>query len=120
MPQSAFSALGMLAIAILILVAAYWVTKALGTWQMKGAGGAFQISGTGRIRILSQVSLGRNERIVLIALGQQCFLLGVTAEGVTVLKEYSGAEAEELGREPAAAQTAGFREILRENLKKRK
>ena len=63
MPQNAFSALGMLAIAILILIAAYWVTRALGTWQIKGTASPLRLGGEGGIRILGQVSVGRNERL---------------------------------------------------------
>ena len=120
MPQSAFSALGMLAIAIGILVLAFWVTRALGTWQMKGSLGPVRLGGDGNIVLLNQVSLGRNERLVLVRVGQRCLLLGVTTENIAVLREFSEAEADELCRQPEKAHPAGFAEILKDSLRKRK
>ena len=120
MPQNAMSALGMLAIAILILAAAYFVTRWLGTWQMRGPSGAFRPGGAGNVRVVSQTSLGRNERLVLVRVGRQCLLLGVTAEHVSVIREFTEAEAEELCSQPEAGQATGFADILKDSLRKRK
>ena len=120
MPQGILSALGMLAVAILILFLAYWVTRMLGTWQMRSSAISPRVGGGGHVQLLSQLNLGKNERLVLIRIGDQCLLLGVTAERVTVLRELSTEEIEAVSAQPESGTSVGFTDILKDSLRKRK
>ena len=126
MLQNTWSALGMLAVAIGILFLAYLATRWLGLRQ-SGSGGAGRIRVNGMFRVLWQVNLGRNERLVLVRLGgetekekEKYLLLGVTAYSITPLKELTGEEAAGWFSEENGVSAPGFAEILKENLWKRK
>ena len=125
MPQSVWSAVGMLAVAIAILFLAYLATRWLGLRQSSSVGsGRIRGNGTGPFRVLWQMNLGRSERIVLIQLGEakdkKYLLLGVTAYSITSLRELTGEEAAEWFSEEDRAPVPGFAEILKDNLWKRK
>ena len=128
MPQSVWSLLGMLLVVLLILGLAYVVTRWLGT-AYGGKGGrsgkalpaSLRAGVPERFRVVAQIGLGRAERLVLARLGDRCFLLGVTEQGFTLLKELEGEEAQEwLREEDPAAAPASFMDVLKDNLRKRK
>ena len=116
-----WSALGVLAVVVLILCLAYYATRWIGTHSVPGAAGALRASGNaGNFRILGQLGVGRNERLVLVRLDERCYLLGVTEHQITLLRELDGDEAAEWlaqGEQPSAPS---FTEILSQNLRKRK
>ena len=131
MPQSVWSLLGMLLVVLLILGLAYAATRWLGTaYGGKGGRGgksgkvlpaSLRAGGSERFRVVAQISLGRTERLVLARLGDRCYLLGVTEQGFTLLKELEGGEAQEwLREEESDAAPASFMDVLKDNLRKRK
>ena len=121
MPESVFSLLGMLAIVVLILILAYWTTRWIGTRGMGGFGpGKTKAGGTGTFRVLGQLSIGRNERLVLVRLQDKCYLLGVTSGSVTLLRELEGDDAREWLSEEGTPAPPDFLDVLKENLRKRK
>lgn len=70
---------------VVVLGMSYWVTRFLGgRGLLRGdlAGGK-----RGRIRILEQQSLGREEKLVVAQVEEHCYLLGVTANQITLLSE---------------------------------
>ena len=122
MPKDVFSLLGMLAIVVLVLILAYWATRWIGSFgaRASGPGRRTAAGGVGGLQILAQLSLGRAERLVLARAGNRCYLLGVTANGITLLKELEGEEAAAWLSEEGVAAPPGFLEIMKENLRKRK
>ena len=125
MPASVFSLLGMLAVVLAVLFLSYWVTKKLAGMQTGGTGRVLFSPGRagnaqrGDFCVLAQISLGQNERVVLLRVQKACYLLGVTAGTVTLLKELELEDAREWMAEPEP-QAPGFLEILKENIRKRK
>jgi flagellar protein FliO/FliZ len=58
------------------------------------------------MEILSQLTLGRDQRLVLVRCGGRYLLLGVTAGSVETLLELSGEEAEEFLTQEEPPQSA--------------
>ena len=113
------SLLGMLAMVVLVLFLAYWVTKLIGQRGMPGW--ARGVDGAGKLQLLWQVNLGKSERLVLVRLNNRCLLLGVTGGGITLLKELNEEEAAcWLQKTGEAAQQPNFLDILRDSLSKKK
>lgn len=115
-----WSLFGVLAAVLLILFLAYYVTKWLGTHAMPGGTGAFGAGGAGSFRLLAQLGVGRNERLVLVRLDERCYLLGVTEHQITLLRELDAEEAAKWTEESGSGQAPGFMEILSESLRKKK
>jgi flagellar biogenesis protein FliO len=69
------------------------------------------MGGSGKgIEILAQRSLGKDQRLLVARVGERCFLLGVSAGGISNLAELSAEEAEFWKEPPEGAQPSGFRE----------
>ena len=116
-----WSALGVLAVVILILYFSYAATKWIGTHSMPGSVGALRAAGGAeRFCILAQLGVGRNERLVLVRLDERCYLLGVTEHRITLLRELEDDEAAQwLAQGESAPEVPGFLEILSRNLRKK-
>lgn len=110
--RAAASLLWMVVSVVLIIGLAYWVTR-----YVAGRGGLGGIgplkSGTG-LEILSQLILGRDQKLAVVRAGERYFLLGITAAGVSMLAEFTAEEAAAWREQTAEerAQTPGFREAL--------
>ncbi len=115
-----WSLLGVLAVVVLILYLAYFVTRWIGMHGVPGGAGAIRPDGAGRFRILGQLAVGRNERLVLVRLDERCYLLGVTEHQITLLRELDGEEAARWIAEGAVAPPPGFMEVLGETLRRKK
>ena len=116
-----WSLLGVLAVIVLILYLAYFATKWIGMRSVPGGTGTLRALGAGDFRILGQIGVGRNERLVLARLGERCYLLGVTEHQITLLRELDGEEAAPwLARSESAPTAPGFLEVLSETLRKKK
>ena len=116
-----WSVLGVLAVVVLILYLAYWVTKWIGTRSMPQAMSArVRTGGSGKFCVLAQLGVGRNERLLLVRLEERCYLLGVTEQQITLLRELDDGEAAEWLREDGQPSAPGFMEVLAENLRKKK
>ena len=116
-----WSALGVLAVVVLILYFSYAATKWIGTHSMPGSTGALRANGGAeRFRILAQLGVGRNERLVLVRLNERCYLLGVTEHRITLLRELEDDEAAQwLAQSESAPEVPSFMEILSRNLRKK-
>ena len=116
-----WSLLGVLAVIVLILYLAYFATRWIGTHSVPGGPGTLRAGGAGDLRILGQLGVGRNERLVLVRLSERCYLLGVTEHQITLLRELDGEEAAPwLARNESANAAPGFLEVLSETLRKKK
>ncbi|MBR3562164.1 MAG: flagellar biosynthetic protein FliO [Oscillospiraceae bacterium] len=117
--ENFWSLLGVLAVVALILYFAYAATKWIGTHSLPGSAGTPRTNGD-RFRILAQLGVGRNERLVLARLGERCYLLGVTEHQITLLRELDDDEAASwLAQSESAPEIPGFREILTRTLRKK-
>ena len=119
MGDNILSLLGMLLTVAAVLALAYWCTKLIGRRGMPGW--ARGLNGADKLQLLWQVSVGRNERLVLVRLGSRCLLLGVTGGGVSLITELTQEEAAPWLQKPeVTAQQPSFLEILRDNVPKKK
>ena len=116
-----WSLLGILAVVVLILYLAYVSTKWIGTHSMPGGTGTLRANGGAeQFRILAQLGVGRNERLVLVRLNERCYLLGVTEHRITLLRELEDDEAAQwLTQSENAPEVPSFMEILSRNLRKK-
>ena len=114
-----WSALGVLGVVALILYFAYCATKWIGTHGAPG-GGTLRLNGNGKFRILGQLGVGRNERLVLVRLNERCYLLGVTEHQIALLRELDDREAEEWLAQGEQTSAPSFTEVLSKNLRKKK
>ena len=112
--------LGVFAAVVLILYLAYATTKWIGTHGVPGGTASLRTGGAGELRLLAQLGVGRNERLVLVRLNERCFLLGVTEHQITLLRELDGEEAAEWLRESDSASAPSFRTVLGDALRKKK
>lgn len=116
-----WSALGVLGVVVLILYLAYAASR----WIARhGAPGGASIlpgaGGSGALRILAHTPVGRNERLVLLRLGERCLLLGVTERQITLLRELEGDEAAPWLREEGESAAPGFLELLTDKVRKKR
>jgi flagellar protein FliO/FliZ len=89
--ETALSLLWTLVCIVVILLLAYVVTRMVAV----GSGGRTgRRYGAERLNVLSQLTLGREQRLILVEAGDRYFLLGVTAGQITTLAELSREEAE--------------------------
>ena len=98
---------------VVILGLAYWVTRYLG----KHSGGMLvPKSGALPMEILSQLTLSRNEKLLVVRTGKRCFLLGLTEGSIQMLSELSEEDLRnwtEAAQENTAEKTEAFAEKLR-------
>lgn len=119
MPQELFSLLGMLLAVAVILLLAHWATKRLAN----GMGGAPSFRRDSGLKILSQLPLGRDQRLVVVQAGERCLLLSATPAGISLLAELSEEERAAWARDTAQQEITArpnFQEALRAVLDSRK
>lgn len=113
------SLLGMLLIVIVVLVLAYGCTRFLGACGMAGTPGGIRKSED--LYVMRQIGIGRNQRLLLVRMGERCLLLGVSSEAVTLLLQLEGEEAKQWFEQTEnAVQGSGFMDVLREHALKKK
>ena len=118
--QNVWSLLGVFAAAVLILYLAYLATKWIGTRSAPGSAAPFSFGGgMGTFRILAQIAVGRNERLVLIRMGEECCLFGVTEREITLLRTYKSEEAESWLTADEGIQPNTFLDALKASLRKK-
>jgi len=74
----------MLAAVAAVLVLAYWTTRWVGRSGLAGPAAGL---GDEKLCVLRRLRLGQNEQLVLVRLQARVLLLGVTAGGVSLLRE---------------------------------
>lgn len=106
----------MLATVGVVLVLTYVATKWIAARGLPGVPGGH---GNGSFQLLGQMSIGRNERLLLVQVGTRCLLLGVTANAVTCLLELTEEEVRQWQQESEYAPPS-FLETLQKNLRRKK
>ena len=118
MLENGLTLLWMLVAVVVVLGLAYLATRWIST---RGIGGIMGAGSAGEFSVLHQIVVGRNERLLLVRLGERCLLLGVTAGGISLLKELEPEEAEYWLRSKTQPNGApSFLDVIRENFKKKK
>ena len=109
--------------AILVVVAVLVLAYAFTRFVAGRAGGRFHYRGR-RITVLEQVPVGRDQKILLVKLGEGFYFLGSAQGTISCLTQVSPEEVERWRLEDEAqSQTAaslGFREALRKVMDQRK
>ena len=118
MLDNILSLMWVLVCVLVIIVLAYLFTKYVaGKGGLLGPGG-----GTDQFKVLTRLSLGREQSLALVQAGERYFLLGVTSAQVTLVSELSQEEAQALYPSPSdpGAAPPSFSEALRTVLKQKK
>lgn len=78
--------------------------------------------GGGGLELLCLMSLGRDERLALVRLGERCLLLGVTAGRIELLRELTAEESAAwlAGQDGGTTGPPSFWEAVKRDLSKRK
>ena len=118
--EGLLSLVWMLVCVVGIILLAYLFTR-----YIAGRGSLGKISlggGAGKFKVLSRLSLGRDQRAVLIQAGERYLLLGVANSGDSLLAELTEEEVQDFTTPKAASPTvpAGFGEAMRSALQQRK
>ncbi len=92
MDNPIFSAVGLLAIVLLVLVGAWLFTR----WAGKNLNGGLLagLGGGRRLEVLDRAGLGKDQALLVVRAGQRYLLLGSTPAGVTLLAELTKEEGE--------------------------
>lgn len=87
--EEILSVLWVLVCTVAVLALCYYVTRRLNRLPAfsRYAGG---IPREGRLEVLSRVPLGKDQSLVMAAVGKRCFLLGCAAGSVSLLTELTG------------------------------
>lgn len=117
MPRNILTLLGMLTAVAAVLLLAYFTTRWIGK---HGNPRYFGGGGDGDFRVLRQLSLGRDERLALVQLGERCLLLGVAAGRVTLLRELTEEESKAWLNQTDPPAPPSFWEAVQKNLPRRK
>lgn len=105
---------------VVVLGMSYWVTRFVaGRGLLKGG---FGRGGSGRIKVVEQYVLGRDQRLVVVQVEEKHYLLGITANNISMLSEVKWDPAEGLNEEllaQAAKERPAFREAFFDALRQR-
>lgn len=108
----------MLICVVVIIALAYWFTKYVA--GRGGLGGFGLSSGGERFKILARLSLGREQMLVLVQVGERYFLLGVTPSAISTLAEFTAEEAQAWPAAQEQPPAPSFRETLHTILQKKR
>lgn len=103
--------LGMLLTVVAVLALAYLCTRYL-AGRMPGLAGAGR--GKGGMRVLDQLTLGRDQRLTLVQVGEQFLLLGVTPNGITQLTQLTAEETAQWTSQPQTQEGDQARKSFRD------
>ena len=84
------SAVGLLAVVLLVLAGAYFFTR----WAGQNLGGGFLTARGSRLQVIDRASVGRDQAVLVVKAGQRYLLLGSTPAGLTLLAELTREEGE--------------------------
>lgn len=117
MEKDLLSLLGTLVVIVAVLALAYVFTRYVAGHTVSGG----PAKGGEHLSVIAQLPLGREQKLVLVRLGERCLLLGVTQSSIVCLRELSAEEAAELQQKAAAEPAApSFHNALRSVLEQRK
>lgn len=119
MGEILLSLLWVLLCCAVVLGLAYWFTRHVVGKGGLGTLGVFRSDE--QLQILRQLSLGKEQRVVVLRVGERVLLLGVTQSEISVLAECTPQEAETwfAEGETQAQQPLGFAETFKKALKQR-
>lgn len=113
------ASLGGAILAVLVIIGlAYWFTRYVAGSGLLG--GVRTSGGDGQMKVLAQLSLGKDQRLVVAAVGERCFLLGVTPGGVSLVAELTAEEAAMWQQPEEKTPPPNFREALRAYTQKKR
>ena len=117
--DSLFSLIWLLICVLVVVVLAYLFTRYVAG---RGGGMAGLSGASDRFKVLSRLSLGREQGVMLVKAGEKFLLLGVTPAGITLLKELTQEEADAIcpPPDPNLPPPPSFGEALRTVLKQKK
>ncbi len=108
-----FTVFGTLLLIVLIFVAAYWFTKFLAKRNKFK-----QVGSSEKIKILEQMAVGPDRTLLVVKTGGKTLLLGVTAQQVTLIKEFEEGEfPEDPKSQDGEVGSSGFKDVLKSSLK---
>lgn len=94
---------------IIVLLMAWWCSRLLGRqWG--------QFSGSGNIRLVGQLQVGRDRSILLVKVGEDHFLIGVSPAGIQLLSKVDGEFEAGQPSELPAGTLLPFQELLKKQL----
>ena len=113
--ESLLSLLWMLLCVVAIAALAYVFTRYIAG---RGGVGLKGMAGGGQMRVLSRLSVGREQSVVLVQAGEKYLLLGLAPSGVSVLERLTKEEAQRmcpnLDQPPPSGLKEAFSEVLRQ------
>lgn len=96
---------------VVIILLAYWFTKYVAA---RGGTGIFGASkGSGQLKVLARQSVGKDQALLLVQVGERYFLLGAAASAISTLAEFTQEEADAWPEPPQRPASPDFREALR-------
>lgn len=112
---SLLSVLWLLICVVAVSGLAYWFTKFV---VGRGLVGGAAAGKGGSLTVLAQISVGKDQRLLVVRAGERCFLLGATPAAISTLAEFTAEEAEHWKTPPPGETLPSFRESLVNVLKK--
>lgn len=97
-----------------VLFLAYWCSRMLGRQWVKDS-----CSGS-NLKVLSQLQVGQDRRILLLEAGEHHYLIGVSQAGIQLLAEVEGEFDEDMPQSAVGAELPSFQELLEKYKKFRK
>ena len=114
------SLLGVIIAIVVVIGLAYWFTRLVGN-------GKIPAFGIGRrddkLSVLAQAPIGKEQRLAVIQAGERYFLVGVTAQNISLLAELSAEEAAQWlpeSGEEGDGQTPSFKQAFMDSLRNKK
>ncbi len=90
---------------IAVLFLAYWCSRMLGRqWGMNAC--------SKNMKVISQLQVGQDRRILLLRTGEHHYLVGVSQAGIQLLAEVEGDFEEDMPQYPQDMVKPSFQEIL--------
>ena len=115
MGSALLSLVGALAVIGAMLVLAYYATRLLALRVPKGFAMA---RGERHMQVLEQMPVARDQKLMVVQVGQRFFLLGATANNIQTLAELTPEEGQQWHQGPEEGAPPSFREALLSQLKK--
>ena len=116
-----WSLIGTLLVLLVVLSLTYLFTRYL-AGRLYGGGSA--VRSERRLTVVEQLLTGRDQKLLLVRLGDHYMLLGATQERITCLKELTEEETESWRQETAATvgtrSSLSFQKSLRDLLEQKK
>ena len=111
------SLLGMLIVIVVVIGLAYWFTRhVVGKGRLPSFG---MMRKEGELSVIARTQMGKDQRLAVVQAGERYFLLGVTAQNISLLAELSAEEAARWlpKEESGEGQNPTFKEAFMDSLR---